>query len=676
MLVHGGGGRARSRAVLQATGRRIILCMLLCSPAALQAMPDALLEQLRRLHRVHGPALAQQAASGLGLALRTARGDPLVPVIMEREVTGRAGFQARLAAAGARLDAMSRSYLRVLVPLGRLGGFIDAFPDERLRAPYPATPMFGLGGAVSESVDLTGADGYQAGGLDGAGTKVAVIDLGFAQLEAARAAGELPATACDAAHSQDFTGSGLTTGTIHGTGVAEHLADMAPGAELYCLKVDDPVALQNAADYLRSNGIRIANHSVGWVLASYYDDSGAINGIVNDSRDSDGVFWVLAAGNVAQRHWRGSWTDADGDGMLEFAGGDELMALSGTAGNVAVFLNWDQYGFVSKTDLDLYIENNTGAVVASSTTAQGPLNDPVEAVSFVYAAAEAPYSIRVARAGGASATGLDITLFSFNHDLEYAVAASSLLDPVNAHGAFSVGAISRANWPQANPPLRAYSSRGPTSDGRLKPELVAPDGTASLTYGVSSGTSFSAPTVAGAAALLLQEDPALTAAMLAARLQGEAIDVGAAGADTLYGAGKLQLPLVDSDGDGLSNVAEIRLGTGVLVPDSDGDTLSDGDEVNVYHTSPLAADTDGDLFDDAAELLAGTDPNVAGSFPGDGDLNGDGVLDIRDLLLALRHVQGGVALTASEQAHGDVTRDGAVGTGDLVMIAQRALAPL
>ena len=111
---------------------------------------------------------------------------------------------------------------------------------------------------------------------------------------------------------------------------------MAPGAELYCLKVNDQVGLQNAADYLRTHGIRIANHSVGWVLASYYDDTGPVNAIINDSHDTDGVFWAVSAGNDAQRHWRGTWADTDSDNWLEFAAGDELMALSGTAGTVAV----------------------------------------------------------------------------------------------------------------------------------------------------------------------------------------------------------------------------------------------------------------------------------------------------------------------------------------------------
>jgi len=70
----------------------------------------------------------------------------------------------------------------------------------------------------------------------------------------------------------------------------------------------------------------------------------------------------------------------------------------------------------------------------------------------------------------------------------------------------------------------------------------------------------------------------------------------------------------DVDGDGLTNEQEAALGTDPRNPDTDGDGLRDGDEVNIYHTDPLLADTDGDGQSDATELLVGTDPLFNGSF--------------------------------------------------------------
>jgi hypothetical protein len=74
-------------------------------------------------------------------------------------------------------------------------------------------------------------------------------------------------------------------------------------------------------------------------------------------------------------------------------------------------------------------------------------------------------------------------------------------------------------------------------------------------------------------------------------------------------------PEDDDDGDGLTNIEEVRLGTDPSRADTDGDGLSDGDEVKIYHTDPLRMDTDGDGFPDGLEVALGTDPLDPRSFP-------------------------------------------------------------
>ena len=70
-------------------------------------------------------------------------------------------------------------------------------------------------------------------------------------------------------------------------------------------------------------------------------------------------------------------------------------------------------------------------------------------------------------------------------------------------------------------------------------------------------------------------------------------------------------PYADADADGLSNLGEYQAGTDPHDPDTDGDGLSDGDEVNLHHTNPLDEDTDGDGLTDENELNGyGTDPLV------------------------------------------------------------------
>jgi hypothetical protein len=101
--------------------------------------------------------------------------------------------------------------------------------------------------------------------------------------------------------------------------------------------------------------------------------------------------------------------------------------------------------------------------------------------------------------------------------------------------------------------------------------------------------------------------------------------------------------VLDSDGDGLLDGVEIQNGTDPDNADTDHDGLSDGDEVNIYHTDPLNPDTDGDGLSDGDEVhIYGTNPldpdtdhdllsdgfEVAhGTNPLDPDSDHDGIID-------------------------------------------------
>ena len=78
---------------------------------------------------------------------------------------------------------------------------------------------------------------------------------------------------------------------------------------------------------------------------------------------------------------------------------------------------------------------------------------------------------------------------------------------------------------------------------------------------------------------------------------------GAAGAGAVAGAAALAGLPKDSDGDGLTDDEEAKLGTDPFNKDTDGDGLTDGDEVKVYKTNPLNPDTDFDGLKDGQEVL-------------------------------------------------------------------------
>ena len=94
--------------------------------------------------------------------------------------------------------------------------------------------------------------------------------------------------------------------------------------------------------------------------------------------------------------------------------------------------------------------------------------------------------------------------------------------------------------------LSGYSSRGPTRDGRIKPDLVAPGQSVMAAsngtrdgYVAMSGTSMASPFAAGTAALVLAADPELTPAQLRNVLVTTTDDWGPEGVDIDYGAGRL-----------------------------------------------------------------------------------------------------------------------------------------
>lgn len=94
--------------------------------------------------------------------------------------------------------------------------------------------------------------------------------------------------------------------------------------------------------------------------------------------------------------------------------------------------------------------------------------------------------------------------------------------------------------------LAPFSSRGPTLDGRIKPDLCAPGVRISAPransadrYVTYSGTSMAAPFVAGVAALMVAANPYLTADEVKNLLISTAQDWGVPGKDVDFGHGRI-----------------------------------------------------------------------------------------------------------------------------------------
>jgi len=97
----------------------------------------------------------------------------------------------------------------------------------------------------------------------------------------------------------------------------------------------------------------------------------------------------------------------------------------------------------------------------------------------------------------------------------------------------------------------------------------------------------------------------------------------------------------DDDDDGLTAAEEGEWGTDPNNNDSDGDGLTDGDEVNLFNLSPTNPDTDGNGVSDPVDLVfllleqnanGGGIPEVD---PCPSDINKDGTVTVTDMLIFL-----------------------------------------
>jgi hypothetical protein len=598
-------------------------------------------------------------------------------------------------------------------------------PAEAIaRLPYPHAPT----AITSLGVSVSGAADMQALGQDGSGIKIGVIDLGFGSLSASQNKGELPLTGYGLTVT-DYTGSG-TGGTSHGTNVAEIVHDMAPGAELYLARIDTEAELGQALTDMIAAGVHVINHSVAWFGAAFYDGTGPLCDITN-SAGSSGVLWVNAAGNYRSKHYLGTFTDGDNDKRHEFASGQNYNTVSLTAGNTYTFiLNWDGYPDTS-VDYDLYLYDGNpdtgGAEVASSTNAQsanGPNHYPLPYEDIQYPATASGMHYLVVKKAGRNSGNLPLTLFSPDINLGTRTLASSLSQPADCASALAIAATNASN-----DTIASYSSEGPTVDGRNKPEISAPTAVQTSLSGGFAGTSAAAPHAAGAAGLLLGQDPGLTLTGLRSALEDTAHDVNPGGFDWRTGFGRISLDadgdgnnhdddncaLVangdqldtdndgdgdacdsDDDNDGLSDSFEINwdgdpaytpgMDLNPLAVDTDGDTLSDFDEVNwdgdpnAYtpglDLNPLAVDTDGDGLPD------GQDPEpLLGAIAGDIAPLGspDGEVNAADYLVCLRAVLGIINPPYSDIQNADLypsgSPDNTVDLSDLILLQELVLRP-
>ncbi len=412
--------------------------------------------------------------------------------------------------------------IQAVVPWADLAGIASSSGVRRVREPWQPSVA-----ERSEGVATLGAGAWHAEGVDGHGVHVAVLDVGFSGHE--RLIGdELP----DRVDTRFRASAGASA---HGTAVAEIVHDVAPEADLGLYTFSTEVDFVAAVEDIAADGWDVVNGSIGFDNTWHADGTSPMSRAV-DALVEDGTLYVAASGNENDRYRVGPLALED-DGTVSIGGLAPIRIRTGR-GIADVSLRWSDPMEASDDDLDLYVYDDEGLPCGAGEDPQDGAGTPWERVVCEAGGAEAIVEIRLA-AGGVD--GLEGFLYSRNGLPEGTWSGTrNLTLPADADRALAVGAVELPDTAT----VAWYSSRGPTDDGRRKPELVGPAGVSTVTWGEAAfrGTSAAAPHVAGAAALVLDADgrrmgPGAVTDVL---VEG-ALDIGDPGWDDPSGAGLVHL---------------------------------------------------------------------------------------------------------------------------------------
>jgi hypothetical protein len=256
---------------------------------------------------------------------------------------------------------------------------------------------------------------------------------------------------------------------------------------------------QISGNFLHENGFRGRDIHIGVI------DAGFMNVNINPAFDSLRLQnRLLGTKDIIDPNSNIYAQDAHGANVLSTMAGNLANQYLGTAPDASYWLIRTEYGPTEyKVETDFWCSgiefaDSAGVDVVNSSLGYYTFNDPT--MNFTYADMNGTVSRASRAAYMASRKGIIVVTSAGNEGNKLWKYIGS---PADAPGIVTVGAVQSDSLPST------FSSFGPSSDGRVKPEISA-RGTSTalvntngnLAYG--NGTSYSSPIIAGMIASYLQ----------------------------------------------------------------------------------------------------------------------------------------------------------------------------
>ena len=451
----------------------------------------------------------------------------------------------------------------------------------------------------------------------------------------------------------------------HGTLSVEAVHLFAPDAEVYITNPTEPIQIPIAVNWLIEKDVDVVIRTHGWSWEGagdgkpfeglsehphYANRVANIYGLLDKATES-GIVWAQGIGGAANVTWSGAFSDPDGDGWHNFSGDDECndvglkpfpqifypwLRWQDTVGDTSNIRNLDFYllntrGDVDLKDLtqmtdeerqafnglvikDLFEIQSNGA--RTGKTDQKLVPFPLEILTSYGVRTERDFCVAVnnvsetREARPAGPDWMQMQLYQAPEGgaaVEYKTPEqASVNTPSDSANA---GMIAVAGAEDSNT-LVSGSGRGPTRDGRIKPDIAASE--------VEFGSGhIEAAAVAGALAALVKDRyENYTPAQIAQYLKDNAADRGDAGPDNAWGHGFAML------GDAPTEPpVDPRTAAKAYVEKAIEAYRTDPQAARAYYSSPASVDRETDLY---LFIIEGTTITLNGGFPGvvGGDITG------------------------------------------------------